>query len=321
LNDPRTSLRLFAFAAPLLFIALQPFLGECHPVIADPPSAVNEAGTTHTIVATLDDPDETVIQWFAFFFIIAGPNEGENSFLDCEEFIFDCGGPGCDTFVDPDCFDDCIGFPDAGPDCPLLLNCNPFGCFADADESISWSYESNGELGTDLIAVCAFAQDELLIESILDALGQQAGIQQFIPPELLPEIIAGLEAAGCEIVTKDWVEAVEAPELPDLILRKACFGAGDGDADFNVLVTQLESTIAADALDCGEVVVIAGIAAGTYTIQELITGPDAANFDTAIACSTADGLAVATSTRAQVEVEVEEDVECTILNFFTLRPQ
>jgi hypothetical protein len=104
-------------------------------------------------------------------------------------------------------------------------------------------------------------------------------------------------------------------ETFDLTIVKECpNGAGDGDADFQILVTQLEDAIAADSLDCNEVMILEGLQDGEFTIRELITGPDANNFLTAIVCSDEEGETVTPGLIAAVQLEF--DTECRVINVF-----
>ena len=63
-------------------------------------------------------------------------------------------------------------------------------------------------------------------------------------------------------------------------------------------------------LDCGELMVVEGLEAGTYTITELITGPDAGNFITAVACN---GV-VTQGARAMATLRTGDDVACSVIN-------
>jgi predicted outer membrane repeat protein len=113
-------------------------------------------------------------------------------------------------------------------------------------------------------------------------------------------------------------ELAAAAELNALTISKVCLsGNGDGDADFNVLVSdELDAAVAVDALDCGEVMVVTDLEDGTYRIREFITGPNANGFLTAIVCSTGAGQPVTNGSLAEVELEGGEAAECDIINVF-----
>ena len=123
--------------------------------------------------------------------------------------------------------------------------------------------------------------------------------------------IAVCDIGSFEVQAEGAEPPPELPELPDLTIAKACLDdTSAGDADFNILVMQLEAAVDADMLDCGEVMVVADLEPGTYTITELITGPDAAHFITAIACN---GV-VTQGTTATVTLEAGVDVACSVIN-------
>jgi hypothetical protein len=102
-------------------------------------------------------------------------------------------------------------------------------------------------------------------------------------------------------------------ELAMLRITKVCENGGeDGDADFNIVVREGVALVGFDSLDCGEEMAVA-LPAGDYTIQELITGPDAGEFSTSIDC----GGVETEGTLASVTVlEDGEDVICEVINTF-----
>jgi hypothetical protein len=109
-------------------------------------------------------------------------------------------------------------------------------------------------------------------------------------------------------------------DLESLVITKECLsGDGDGDVDFNVVVTTgVGDPVDSDSLDCGNVMVVDGVTAGDFRIQEFITGPNANDFLTAIVCTDEDGQTVTPGQLAEVEVAVGGDVECAIINTFLL---
>ena len=91
------------------------------PLLLEPPSAENPAGTGHTVTATIDDPGDVIPAGRLLQFeVIDGPNQGQKS--------------------------------DSG-ECALNSDCT-----TDNDQ-VSWTYTSNGQLGIDTIEAC-FADDD-----------------------------------------------------------------------------------------------------------------------------------------------------------------
>jgi hypothetical protein len=72
--------------------------------------------------------------------------------------------------------------------------------------------------------------------------------------------------------------------------------------------------IAARALACDETLVVPGQAGGAVNVSELITGPDAGNFTTSIACLDAAGEAVIPGTSADVLLAAGSDAHCAVVN-------
>jgi hypothetical protein len=177
---------VFGLAVPLLFISLQ----TCVSLDARPESDQNPVGAAHTVTADVEaDSDE---DWALLFEVIEGPNEGENSlcedpddFLSCEEDIADCL---MSQQLDED-IDECLA----------EASCDP-GCAGSGDETVQWTFRSNGESGTDVIVVCG------LVTSLQPrSLG--VGIQQIRgdEDEDIDELIEEFEEAGCDVLFKDWV--------------------------------------------------------------------------------------------------------------------
>jgi len=81
-----------------------------------PAEATNEGGTSHTVTATLDAGGNPVADVLVDFKVVSGPNVGEAS------------DPG---------------------ECAVNA-----GCTTDASGDVSWTYSSNGVLGTDTIEAC-----------------------------------------------------------------------------------------------------------------------------------------------------------------------
>ncbi|MBI4136667.1 hypothetical protein HY469_01240 [Candidatus Roizmanbacteria bacterium] len=90
-------------------------------ITLEPTTATNEAGTDHTVTATVTSSGNPVSGVLVSFSVVAGPNAGQVS------------DPG---------------------ECSVDLNCN-----TDAAGQTSWTYTSNGIAGTDTIQAC-FTDDE-----------------------------------------------------------------------------------------------------------------------------------------------------------------
>ncbi|MBI2443425.1 MAG: hypothetical protein HYV40_05995 [Candidatus Levybacteria bacterium] len=82
----------------------------------DPPTATNEAGTNHTVTATVTSNGQPAANVLVSFSVVAGPNAGQVS------------DPG---------------------ECSTDPNCN-----TDANGQTSWTYTSNGTAGSDVIEAC-----------------------------------------------------------------------------------------------------------------------------------------------------------------------
>lgn len=85
-------------------------------IALDPATATNEAGTDHMVTATVTQGGQPVVGTMVSFSVTAGPNTGEVS------------DPG---------------------ECSTDPNCN-----TDANGQTSWTYTSNGTVGTDTIQAC-----------------------------------------------------------------------------------------------------------------------------------------------------------------------
>ncbi|HZX50207.1 MAG TPA: hypothetical protein VFE94_03640 [Candidatus Paceibacterota bacterium] len=104
-----------------LYEAFEVEVGTCplpapEEITLDPPTATNDAGTDHTVTATITQGGQPVVGTLVSFSVTAGPNVGEVS------------DPG-ECSVDP--------------------NCN-----TDANGQTSWTYTSNGSTGVDIIEAC-----------------------------------------------------------------------------------------------------------------------------------------------------------------------
>jgi hypothetical protein len=198
------------FALPIaLLLAFALLMTAC--VDAEPESATNEVGESHEITATADEEfvddlcDEEELDcddWLAIFIVADGPGEGESNlvcnFLDADE-LEEC----------LDELEECV-FESSNPEECLVEGdeCDPEGCVADLDDPISWTYENNGDDGTDTIAVCLipiFDEQEALT-SLLESRSQQV-MQQALTDEEIDQ----LEDQGCDIVTKTWVDPEPTP--------------------------------------------------------------------------------------------------------------
>jgi hypothetical protein len=173
---------------PLLLVVLASV--GCLDVDATPEEDINPVGTTHTVSVTVDEPPQES-DWIAFFFVIDGPNFNTTSIEECT--------------VDE--LQICLLFCAVVPDQCTFLGCNPSDCTGEGDDTVSWTYQSNGQPGTDLIAVCAVEEEEI------DENSAPAGTSQLTEQELA-DLIADLEEDGCDIVSKGWIGARDG-SIPD----------------------------------------------------------------------------------------------------------
>jgi hypothetical protein len=90
-------------------------------ITLDPPSDLNEAGTDHTVTATVELGDQPVVGVLVGFEVTAGPNFGEVS--------------------DP-------------------VECSPAGCTTDGNGQVSWAYTGSGGPGIDTIVACFTDEDD-----------------------------------------------------------------------------------------------------------------------------------------------------------------
>jgi hypothetical protein len=202
----------------LLFILLQ--IPECLEVDARPESSTNPIGDRHQITAEVNA--EGSEEWIIFFEVIAGPNSGENSLLDCDASDDECG-----LDLEEEAVEECEGVPDDEVfDCLVGVfghgECSP-DCVGSGDRTVSWSYRGTGGPGTDYIIVCAAT---LLIEQFAsrDAIAD-VGISQ-IDDELREEL-ESYEEDGCDVLTKTWKD--DSAEAGGRFLGGSLF-AGDMSA-------------------------------------------------------------------------------------------
>jgi uncharacterized repeat protein (TIGR01451 family) len=87
-------------------------------IVLTPPTAQNEAGTSHTVTATVTSAGNPLPGGFVSFSVIAGPNTGE------------------------------VSNPNTG-ECSANSDCT-----TDSNGQVSWTYTSNGSAGTDTIQAC-----------------------------------------------------------------------------------------------------------------------------------------------------------------------
>jgi uncharacterized repeat protein (TIGR01451 family) len=87
-------------------------------IVLTPPTAQNEAGTSHTVTATVTSAGNPVPGKLVSFSVIAGPNTGE------------------------------VSNPNTG-ECSANSDCT-----TDSNGQVSWTYTSNGSAGTDTIQAC-----------------------------------------------------------------------------------------------------------------------------------------------------------------------
>jgi hypothetical protein len=99
-----------------------------------------------------------------------------------------------------------------------------------------------------------------------------------------------------------------------LTVAKACpFGAGL--SAFTIEVEDAEGDVTSEQIACGQTIALA-LPAGDATLSELIEGPDAAAFATAIACGDhlLSGLSV------EITLVEGDELDCVVLNVFGLSP-
>jgi hypothetical protein len=181
----------FGLAGPLLFILLQV---PCVDLDARPESDQNPVGSRHTVTVDVEGDGD----WLLLFAVEFGPNEGANSlcgdddFITCEEDISDCLGL---VIIGP-------GIEDELEECLPDADCDP-SCFGSGNDTVRWTYRSNGDEGEDVIVVCAL---DLEFEGLPGVLGQIGALQNDLPEEILEEIEFLEEELGCDAVFKEWVE-------------------------------------------------------------------------------------------------------------------
>jgi hypothetical protein len=96
-----------------------------------------------------------------------------------------------------------------------------------------------------------------------------------------------------------------------LTVFKSC-PFGGGESEFIIEIEDAGGVlIDADAIQCGETQTLTGLAAGDYTLTELINGSDADTYETTIACS--DGVTVE-GREASVTVPAGSEVTCVVIN-------
>jgi hypothetical protein len=130
----------------------------------EPETATNPVGTDHTVTVTLRDEDEFTEE--AFCNILESALEDLEDVLE-EEGIPTDGNP-CEQLPmslaqEPsDAEFAIISGPNAGLSSVEDGVCEPVDCVRDANDQVSWTYESNGITGTDVIEVCATFIPELI---------------------------------------------------------------------------------------------------------------------------------------------------------------
>jgi hypothetical protein len=185
----------------------------------EPETAINPVGTDHTVTVTLRDEDEFTEE--AFCNILERALEDLEDVLE-EEGIPTDGNP-CDELPlslaqEPsDAEFTIISGPNAGLRSDEDGVCEPVDCVRDANDQVSWTYESNGIPGTDVIEVCATFIPEVIIP------GDNVSATSHLTPDELAELFveAFVNAINeefdtdfenedefrCQQVTKTWREA------------------------------------------------------------------------------------------------------------------
>jgi hypothetical protein len=179
-------------------------------VSVEPETAVNPVGTEHTVTATIGDPDDVLEDPEAFIcdFLEELTGDPEICFFEQaqqQQFPSDdyitfevISGPNTGTHSDGDC----------------KPSCNPVGT-----EPVSWTYESNGGTGTDVIEVCSqlmALQLESFIESIFDEFGEELELEGITEEEFRAALLdtindlpgqdfVSFDDLYCDRVTKTWV--------------------------------------------------------------------------------------------------------------------
>ena len=236
------------------FFALVLFLQLGCVIDAVPETAVNVAGGSHTVSASLDvdlsDEDCELVgivcdgDWIAFFIVISGPGSGDGNIgcggtgeelSSCLAEIFTC------LFVDGDEPDEC-GVDDSG--------CSTPDCLIQPSQSISWTYQNNGAAGTDYIAVCMFPEAFLQV-----AKAEQVPLSQLpsrvvqpgatpTPDDDLQDLISILEAEGCDVVQKTWTAL---PSRVEVRRNGAGIGPVLAGADAELRAREQQATAAQQA--------------------------------------------------------------------------
>jgi len=177
----------------------------------EPRTAVNPVGTEHTVTVTLDDETELDEEEICEIYVqVIEEIIGEEAPEDiCEEGFPDTADEEHIVHFEV------IQGPNTGMNSDDDGECEP-SCFEpDEDGEISWTYQSNGIAGTDVIQVC---QSVLSVLPILLPTQEEPTDDEFerIIVEAINRALGthyeSIEDALCETVTKTWQE----PQRPNI---------------------------------------------------------------------------------------------------------
>jgi hypothetical protein len=186
----------------------------------EPETAVNPVGTEHTVTVTLRESNELTEELLCNILEDAFEEIEESGEFDDIEFpenpcqLQEAVGP---TDL-ADVFFEVISGPNVGTNSEEDGECDPSCTETDSDNEISWTYQSNGVAGTDIIRVCGgtllepdtifgdvnasqLTEEELLAlleEIFLDAINDELGSDY-----------ESLDELECQEVEKTWVDPVQ----------------------------------------------------------------------------------------------------------------
>ena len=189
----------------------------------EPETAENPVGTEHTVIATLLDPESIDEEAFCENLIDALEGIDPEDIEEDEEFILLlilaelCQPESEQTFPSVGPADhnpinfEILSGPNAGLNSDEDGACEPLCSGPAEDFEYSWTYQSNGVAGTDVIEVCVGVvppDDSLPIES---------GLVEELLLDVINETLGGdyydsIEDFFCQTVEKTWVEPTPEPE-------------------------------------------------------------------------------------------------------------
>jgi len=211
--------RLFAF----VMAGIVAFLSAGCLLTVEPETAQNPVGTEHTVIATLLDPESIEEEEFCenLFEEIEDLEPEDLEDEDLEELLLIFGllcegqiegdsnpiGPADHNLVNFEI----VSGPNAGLHSDTSGVCSPSCDEPNEDLEVSWTYQSNGTAGTDVIEVC-FEE----IEGIPEELGGNDLLAEILV-NVLNETLGGdyydsFEDFFCQTVEKTWIENTPTPQ-------------------------------------------------------------------------------------------------------------